>query len=71
MTESGRLAEQEMGMIFVNWRELITCNHKFLKYGDPPISTALTVLINVYWLTAAPCRLTVLMSTGTLLPPAG
>ncbi|XP_063039904.1 intersectin-2b isoform X2 [Engraulis encrasicolus] len=31
MSESGRLTEQEMGMIFVNWRELITCNNKFLK----------------------------------------
>ncbi|KAM9861208.1 intersectin-2b isoform 2-T2 [Aulostomus maculatus] len=31
MTESGRLNEAEMAMIFVNWTELMTCNTKFLK----------------------------------------
>uniref|UniRef100_UPI0037E713B5 intersectin-2-like isoform X2 n=1 Tax=Semicossyphus pulcher TaxID=241346 RepID=UPI0037E713B5 len=31
MSESGRLTEDEMGLIFVNWRELIMCNAKLLK----------------------------------------
>ncbi|XP_045916385.1 intersectin-2a isoform X1 [Micropterus dolomieu] len=31
MSESGRLTEAEMGVIFVNWRELIMCNTKLLK----------------------------------------
>ncbi|KAJ7990976.1 hypothetical protein DPEC_G00292450 [Dallia pectoralis] len=31
MTESGRLSDEEMSMIFVNWRELIACNTKLLK----------------------------------------
>ncbi|XP_051951880.1 intersectin-2a isoform X1 [Xyrauchen texanus] len=31
MAESGRLTEAEMGMIFVNWQELIMCSTKFLK----------------------------------------
>uniref|UniRef100_A0A673I8D7 Intersectin-2-like n=1 Tax=Sinocyclocheilus rhinocerous TaxID=307959 RepID=A0A673I8D7_9TELE len=31
MSESGRLTEAEMNMIFVNWRELIQCNSKMLK----------------------------------------
>ncbi|XP_077365961.1 intersectin-2a isoform X2 [Festucalex cinctus] len=31
MTESGRLTEAEMAVIFVNWRELIMCNTKLLK----------------------------------------
>uniref|UniRef100_A0A3Q3DXI3 Intersectin 2a n=1 Tax=Hippocampus comes TaxID=109280 RepID=A0A3Q3DXI3_HIPCM len=31
MSESGRLTEEEMGIIFVNWRELIMCNTKLLK----------------------------------------
>ncbi|KAF7208953.1 transcript variant X2 [Nothobranchius furzeri] len=31
MSESGRLTETEMTMIFVNWRELIMCNTKLLK----------------------------------------
>lgn len=31
MSESGRLTEEEMGLIFVNWRELIMCNTKLLK----------------------------------------
>ncbi|XP_057678427.1 intersectin-2 isoform X2 [Corythoichthys intestinalis] len=31
MSESGRLTEAEMGVIFVNWRELIMCNSKLLK----------------------------------------
>ncbi|KAM9840274.1 intersectin-2-like [Aulostomus maculatus] len=31
MSESGRLTEAEMGIIFVNWRELIMCNTKLLK----------------------------------------
>lgn len=31
MSESGRLTETEMSMIFVNWRELIMCNTKLLK----------------------------------------
>ncbi|XP_029318535.1 intersectin-2a isoform X3 [Cottoperca gobio] len=31
MSESGRLTEAEMGLIFVNWRELIMCNTKLLK----------------------------------------
>uniref|UniRef100_A0A8C1WD24 Intersectin 2b n=1 Tax=Cyprinus carpio TaxID=7962 RepID=A0A8C1WD24_CYPCA len=31
MSESGRLTEAEMNMIFVNWRELIQCNSKILK----------------------------------------
>ncbi len=32
MSESGRLTEAEMNMLFVNWRELIQCNSKILKY---------------------------------------
>ena len=32
MSESGRLPEDEMAMIFVNWKELIACNTKLLKY---------------------------------------
>lgn len=32
MSESGRLTEAEMNLIFVNWRELIQCNSKMLKY---------------------------------------
>lgn len=31
MSEAGRLTEEEMGVIFVNWRELILCNTKLLK----------------------------------------
>ncbi|XP_051511663.1 intersectin-2-like [Myxocyprinus asiaticus] len=31
MAESGQLTESEMGMIFVNWRELIMCSTKLLK----------------------------------------
>ncbi|XP_063078267.1 intersectin-2a [Engraulis encrasicolus] len=31
MAESGRLTEAEMGVIFINWRELIMCNTKLLK----------------------------------------
>uniref|UniRef100_A0A3Q3X4R2 Uncharacterized protein n=1 Tax=Mola mola TaxID=94237 RepID=A0A3Q3X4R2_MOLML len=31
MWESGHLTEEEMGVIFVNWRELIMCNTKLLK----------------------------------------
>ncbi|XP_077444012.1 intersectin-2-like isoform X2 [Stigmatopora argus] len=31
MSESGRLTEAEMGVIFANWREIIACNAKFLK----------------------------------------
>uniref|UniRef100_A0A669EMH7 Intersectin 2a n=1 Tax=Oreochromis niloticus TaxID=8128 RepID=A0A669EMH7_ORENI len=31
MSESGRLTEAEMAVIFVNWRELIMCNSKLLK----------------------------------------
>uniref|UniRef100_A0A4W5K8W1 Intersectin 2b n=1 Tax=Hucho hucho TaxID=62062 RepID=A0A4W5K8W1_9TELE len=31
MSESGRLTEAEMSMIFVNWKELIACNTKLLK----------------------------------------
>ncbi|KAL3052638.1 hypothetical protein OYC64_005217 [Pagothenia borchgrevinki] len=31
MSESGRLTEAEMGIIFVNWRELIISNTKLLK----------------------------------------
>uniref|UniRef100_A0A673MGM3 Intersectin-2-like n=1 Tax=Sinocyclocheilus rhinocerous TaxID=307959 RepID=A0A673MGM3_9TELE len=31
MSESGRLTEAEMSMIFVNWKELIQCNSKMLK----------------------------------------
>lgn len=31
MSESGRLTEAEMNMLFVNWRELIQCNSKMLK----------------------------------------
>uniref|UniRef100_A0A3B5A133 Intersectin-2-like n=1 Tax=Stegastes partitus TaxID=144197 RepID=A0A3B5A133_9TELE len=31
MSESGRLNETEMGMIFVNWKELLTCNTKLVK----------------------------------------
>ncbi|XP_056872621.1 intersectin-2a isoform X3 [Takifugu flavidus] len=31
MSDSGRLTEEEMGVIFVNWRELIMCNTKLLK----------------------------------------
>lgn len=32
MSDSGRLTEEEMGVIFVNWRELIMCNTKLLKW---------------------------------------
>lgn len=32
MAESGRLTEAEMSVIFVNWRELIMCNTKLLKW---------------------------------------
>ncbi|KAG8124552.1 hypothetical protein E2320_019937 [Naja naja] len=31
MTEAGCLSEAEMGLIFVNWKELILCNTKLLK----------------------------------------
>ncbi|TNN60807.1 Intersectin-2 [Liparis tanakae] len=31
MSESGRLNDAEMAMIFVNWKELLACNSKFLK----------------------------------------
>ncbi|XP_026563436.1 intersectin-2 isoform X1 [Pseudonaja textilis] len=31
MTEAGCLSEPEMGLIFVNWKELILCNTKLLK----------------------------------------
>ncbi|XP_056135301.1 intersectin-2b [Lampris incognitus] len=31
MSESGRLTEAEMAMIFVNWKDLIACNIKLLK----------------------------------------
>ncbi|XP_061735340.1 intersectin-2-like isoform X2 [Nerophis ophidion] len=31
MSESGPLTEAELKMIFVNWKELMTCNQKFLK----------------------------------------
>ncbi|XP_077568315.1 intersectin-2-like [Stigmatopora nigra] len=31
MSESGRLTEAEMAVIFANWREIIACNAKFLK----------------------------------------
>uniref|UniRef100_A0A8C5HIJ9 Intersectin-2-like n=1 Tax=Gouania willdenowi TaxID=441366 RepID=A0A8C5HIJ9_GOUWI len=31
MSESGRLTDTEMAVIFVNWRELILCNTKLLK----------------------------------------
>uniref|UniRef100_A0A6Q2X5N2 Intersectin 2b n=1 Tax=Esox lucius TaxID=8010 RepID=A0A6Q2X5N2_ESOLU len=31
MSESGRLTDAEMAMIFVNWKELIACNTKLLK----------------------------------------
>uniref|UniRef100_A0A8D3DPW3 Intersectin 2b n=1 Tax=Scophthalmus maximus TaxID=52904 RepID=A0A8D3DPW3_SCOMX len=31
MSESGRLNEAEMSMIFVNWKELLACNTKLLK----------------------------------------
>lgn len=31
MSESGRLNDAEMEMIFVNWNELLTCNSKLLK----------------------------------------
>ncbi|KAM6943444.1 intersectin-2b [Xenentodon cancila] len=31
MSESGRLNDSEMTMIFVNWREILTCNTKFVK----------------------------------------
>uniref|UniRef100_A0A673C9U7 Intersectin 2b n=1 Tax=Sphaeramia orbicularis TaxID=375764 RepID=A0A673C9U7_9TELE len=31
MSESGRLNDEEMAMIFVNWKELLTCNNKLLK----------------------------------------
>ncbi|KAI4874469.1 hypothetical protein NFI96_026243 [Prochilodus magdalenae] len=35
MAESGRLTEAEMGVIFVNWRELIMCNTKLLNLNIP------------------------------------
>uniref|UniRef100_A0AAX7VLF9 Osteoclast-stimulating factor 1 n=1 Tax=Astatotilapia calliptera TaxID=8154 RepID=A0AAX7VLF9_ASTCA len=31
MSASGRLNESEMSMIFVNWKELLACNSKFVK----------------------------------------
>ncbi|KAK2854204.1 hypothetical protein Q5P01_006865 [Channa striata] len=31
MSESGRLSDAEMDMIFVNWKELLACNTKLLK----------------------------------------
>ncbi|XP_049450197.1 intersectin-2b isoform X2 [Epinephelus fuscoguttatus] len=31
MSESGRLSDAEMTMIFVNWKELLACNSKLLK----------------------------------------
>ncbi|XP_071344242.1 intersectin-2b isoform X2 [Trachinotus anak] len=31
MLESGRLSEEEMSLLFVNWKELQTCNTKLLK----------------------------------------
>uniref|UniRef100_A0A7N6AYB1 Intersectin 2b n=1 Tax=Anabas testudineus TaxID=64144 RepID=A0A7N6AYB1_ANATE len=31
MSESGRLTDAEMQMIFANWKELLTCNTKLLK----------------------------------------
>nr|XP_049613495.1 intersectin-2a isoform X3 [Syngnathus scovelli] len=31
MSESGRLTEAEMGVIFINWRELIVCNSRLLQ----------------------------------------
>uniref|UniRef100_A0A669EBH7 Intersectin 2b n=1 Tax=Oreochromis niloticus TaxID=8128 RepID=A0A669EBH7_ORENI len=31
MSASGRLNESEMNMIFVNWKELLACNSKFVK----------------------------------------
>ncbi|XP_069549849.1 intersectin-2b isoform X1 [Brachyistius frenatus] len=31
MSESGRLSDAEMGMIFVNWKELLACNTKLVK----------------------------------------
>lgn len=32
MSESGRLKDFEMDMIFVNWNELLACNTKLVKY---------------------------------------
>lgn len=32
MSESGRLKDVEMDMIFVNWKELLACNTKLVKY---------------------------------------
>ncbi|XP_014812302.1 PREDICTED: intersectin-2-like [Calidris pugnax] len=34
MAESGCLTEGEMGLIFVNWKELIMSNTKLLKLGS-------------------------------------
>uniref|UniRef100_A0A3B3BWE1 Intersectin 2b n=1 Tax=Oryzias melastigma TaxID=30732 RepID=A0A3B3BWE1_ORYME len=31
MSESGRLTDSEMSMIFVNWKELLACNTKFVN----------------------------------------
>lgn len=31
MSESGRLKDSEMVMIFVNWKELLACNSKLVK----------------------------------------
>uniref|UniRef100_A0A1A8H244 Intersectin 2b n=1 Tax=Nothobranchius korthausae TaxID=1143690 RepID=A0A1A8H244_9TELE len=31
MSESGRLKKEEMDMIFVNWKDLLTCNSKIVK----------------------------------------
>lgn len=33
LLESELLTEKEVAMIFVNWKELIMCNIKLLKYG--------------------------------------
>lgn len=39
LMESELLTEKEVAMIFVNWKELIMCNVKLLKYA-PPLSPA-------------------------------
>ena len=35
MAEESKLTEQELHTVFVNWKELIMCNMKFLKYVNP------------------------------------
>ena len=33
LAESGMLTEQEFSTVFINWKELIWCNTRLLKYA--------------------------------------